>query len=135
MFLKELNVKEKKAFIELAIKAASVNDIVVEEEVLIESYCFEMNTLFVNLSKERDLRDILDEFKDSEERIKRIVALELFAIMYVDGTYDKCENEFMKNILLEFNIGETCGTALNVILYNCTNSLLFRRDVYGDWIF
>lgn len=107
MFLKELNVKEKKAFIELAIKAASVNDIVVEEEVLIESYCFEMNTLFVNLSKERDLRDILDEFKDSEERIKRIVALELFAIMYVDGTYDKCENEFMKNILLEFNIGET----------------------------
>ena len=81
MFLKELNVKEKKAFIELAIKAASVNDIVVEEEVLIESYCFEMNTLFVNLSKERDLRDILDEFKDSEERIKRIVALELFAIM------------------------------------------------------
>ena len=107
MFLKELNVKEKKAFIELAIKAASVNDIVVEEEVLIESYCFEMNTLFVNLSKERDLRDILDEFKDSEERIKRIVALELFAIMYVDGTYDKCENEFMKNILLDFNIGET----------------------------
>ena len=104
MFLNRLKKEEKKAFLQLAHHVArSDSDFSKEEELIIEKYCMEMqieNAPFNEASF--DIYDTLDEFQSKNS--KRIVLLELMALIYSDDFLHDGEREVLEKILEEFDL-------------------------------
>ncbi len=104
MFLNRLKKKEKKAFLELAHHVArSDGDFSDDEKNIIEKYCMEMQ--IENLAfndKKFDIYDTLSKFKSQNS--KKIVVLELMALIYSDDFLHEGERVVLEKILEEFDL-------------------------------
>lgn len=104
MFLNRLTLEEKEAFLLLAYKVAhSDNDFAEEEEVMIAKYCMEMQMDDIEYDESKfDLDRILDTF--ISEQHKKIVLLEIMALVYADGIVAKEEEELIQLMIEKFNL-------------------------------
>jgi len=104
MFLNQLKQKEKQAFLILAHHIArSDGDFAEEEKAVIEKYCMEMQTDNIDYKEDDfDIYDVLSEFKSP--RSKKIVILELMALIYSDDYLHEREREVLEKILEEFDL-------------------------------
>ncbi|GFP76253.1 hypothetical protein [Clostridium fungisolvens] len=124
MFLSELIIKEKEAFMVVAKEIIESDDkIEKSEEDLLNSYKIEMNLI------EDDIRDLKIEVNEAKHTLagmttdkKRKVYMELYALAFCDGDYDKKEKEIMDEIKAKFEISddtqkelETCVNELNLV--------------------
>jgi len=98
MFLKTLNVQEKKAFLELAHVVAVSNGIINEvENKMIEAYAEEMGIgVHIEDLDGLTLESIIPVFTNEETR--RIAFVEAIAIALSDGDYELAEQETIDNI-------------------------------------
>ncbi|MEH7108707.1 MULTISPECIES: hypothetical protein [Bacillaceae] len=91
MFLEELSLKEREAFLELANRIAAIDgNLSVFENSIIKRYQREMELENYQV-KGMDIEDILSSF--STERSKNIVLVELFQLIYSDGVFHDQESE------------------------------------------
>ena len=98
MFLNQLNQREKEAFISLSIHAGKANGVLEENEiVMVREYCQEMELPMYDDKDIAPLSDVYGVFKSSDERIKKIVLLEVLGLIYADGNYDEDEKSFVTN--------------------------------------
>jgi len=104
MFLNRLKKKEKKAFLKLAhYVARSDSDFSADEENIIEKYCMEMQIDNIEFNeKEFDIYDTLGKFISDSS--KKIVLLELMALIYSDDFLHEKEREVLEKILEEFDL-------------------------------
>ena len=78
MFLNQLSLSERTAFINLSILAAKANETISEREYLIlEDYCKETGVVFVDTATIPSIGEIYGVFSKSETRIKKIVLFEI----------------------------------------------------------
>lgn len=110
MFLNNLNNKQKKLFIQLAIKAAEANGIVeLEEKNMLKSFAIEMNIPPV-YNTENNLETILNELVSiSSEQELKIILFEILEIVVSDGVFDDDEKNIVKNIV------ERCKLDTNIV--------------------
>lgn len=104
MFLQELNLKEKKNFLELAYQAISVDGKHDEEELnMFNNFRAEMN-----LSEEeyeivkKPLKNIIMDFNSSKKRIRKAVMYEIFGIILANKEYHKAEEEMIETLQKEW---------------------------------
>ena len=104
MFLNRLKKKEKKAFLELAHHVArSDSDFSKDEEIIIEKYCMEMQIDNIEFHEKKfDIYDTLSEFKSDSS--KKVVLLELMALIYSDDFLHEGERVVLEKILEEFDL-------------------------------
>lgn len=98
MFLGNLTDVEKKFFVCLAIGAANANsEIAAEESNHINAYCIEMGIDIADVLSmgSKTLDEIVDVFRRSEDSHKKIIIFEMIAFMYVDGSFDNYEKEYV----------------------------------------
>jgi len=107
MFLRELNEYEKKAFISLAVNVAEACDLYADEELdMVLDYCREMNIEF-NIAKPfKDMDEIVAEYKDSFEKNKRIVLLEILGLIRSHGEYSDKAIQFMNGFANSIGLDE-----------------------------
>ena len=104
MFLNLLEQKEKEAFFELATLVANSDDVLDEkEELILNLYKKEMDienykTIGINLD------EILNSFKS--KKAKRIVLMELFALIFSDEKFQQEEIDLIKKIQKNFKFSE-----------------------------
>lgn len=110
MFLNNLNNKQKKLFIQLAIKAAEANGIVeLEEKNMLKSFAIEMDIPPV-YNTENNLETILNELVSiSSEQELKIILFEILGIVVSDGVFDDDEKNIVKNIV------ERCKLDTNIV--------------------
>ena len=110
MFLNNLKNKQKKLFIQLAIKAAEANGIVeLEEKNMLKSFAIEMNIPPV-YNTENNLETILNELVSiSSEQELKIILFEILGIVVSDGVFDDDEKNIVKNIV------ERCKLDTNIV--------------------
>lgn len=104
MFLNELNQKESEAFVNLVKQLAMVdNDFAKSEQELVADYIEELG---VDESKVAILDNdtAISMLKDSTERIKNIIYLELVGLALIDGKYLDEEVDFLEKVAFELNI-------------------------------
>ncbi len=98
MFLNLLSDTEKKAFLGLSYHAASANGVVEETETLmIQEYCKEMNIEYEESDAKIDYNSVIEVFKGSDIKHKKISFIEIIGLLYSDGKYDETERNFAKN--------------------------------------
>lgn len=98
MFLGQLSEKEKNAFISLSVHASNSNGVFADEEkVMIQEYCREMGIPFFDAENAISMEEVVEVFKDSELRIKKIVLLETLGLVYSDGMFDDSEKGFVND--------------------------------------
>ncbi|MEA1955895.1 MAG: TerB family tellurite resistance protein [Campylobacterota bacterium] len=104
MFLNKLKKKEKKAFLELAHHVArSDSNFSENEKGLIEKYCMEMQIENKKFDDEKfDIYETLGKFKSKSS--KKIVVLELMALIYSDDFLHEGERVVLEKILEEFDL-------------------------------
>ncbi len=98
MFLNQLTKEEKITYLRLMSNAAKVNgDIAAEESRYIDEYRREMGIEPLGiLDSSKDLQQEIEKvFKKSSKEHKRIILFEAIAFMFVDGTYDKEEENYI----------------------------------------
>ncbi len=107
MFLRELNEYDKKAFISLAVNVAEACDLHADEELdMVLDYCREMNIEF-NIAKPfKDMDEIVAEYKDSFEKNKRIVLLEILGLIRSHGEYSDKVIQFMNGFANSIGLDE-----------------------------
>ncbi len=96
MFLNQLTLAEKEAFVSLTVHAANANGIFEENEYkIIEEYCKEMGIAFFDAKNVMSMNRIVEIFKEAEEKHKKIVLLETLGLLHADGFYDEKEKKFV----------------------------------------
>ena len=104
MFLNLLEQKEKEAFFELAALMANSDDVLDEkEELMLNLYKKEMdieNYETIGM----DLDEILNSFKS--KKAKKIVLMELFALIFGDDEFHQEEKDLVKKIKEKFQFSE-----------------------------
>ncbi len=104
MFLNRLNQDEKIAFLELAHHIArSDNNFSEDQKSIIAKYCMEMQ--IEDIAYDADSFDIyttLDKIKDLRSR--KIVLLEIMALIYSDDFLHEEERKVLEKILEEFDL-------------------------------
>ena len=118
MFLEELNKGESVAFVNLVKKLAMVDRVFAREErKLIKEYISELKL------KNEDVKDmtldvIMEQLKDSTDRIKTIIYFELVGLALVDGKYDEKEIDFLDEVAEKLNIVRSKKIAIANYFYN-----------------
>jgi len=104
MFLNRLKKKEKKAFLELAHHVArSDSEFSDGEKNIIDKYCMEMQIENIKFNdKKFDIYNTLSKFKSQSS--KKIVVLELMALIYSDDYLHEGERVVLEKILEEFGL-------------------------------
>ena len=104
MFLNQLDIREKEAFMELANWISNVDvDIhdATEEEKVLALYLYEMGMEDNGYQlKNRPLSSILSDFES--ERSKNIAFIEMFALVFADGIYTDEEKHAVNEITKQF---------------------------------
>ncbi|WP_141430427.1 hypothetical protein [Bacillus sp. 03113] len=106
MFLAELQIEERKAFLELASLIASIDGkLSIYENTVLKKYKKEMELENYTI-KGNSIGDILKEFKD--DRSKTIVLTEILQLIFSDGVFHDLERESVQLIkkYFEFNPNE-----------------------------
>jgi len=105
MYLSELNIGEKKNFLELAKHAMGLNgEHKVEEQTIYQSFVQECSLESHPLSKQDSIDSVIKVLTKSKGKSKRIVLLELFGILLADGEVCKEESDFMEQISDAFSV-------------------------------
>ncbi|MCT8977042.1 TerB family tellurite resistance protein [Clostridium sp. CX1] len=104
MFLKELNKKERIAFINLVHALSNVDEVFSNhEKELIDEYLEELSLDNESIEK-LTLESAAKELIDSSDRAKNIIYFELFGVALIDGEFDKKEIEFLNTLASKLNI-------------------------------
>ena len=92
------------AFLQLAHHIAkSDGDFAEEEEGIIEKYCMEMQIENIDYNEDNfDIYDVLDVFKS--EKSKKVVLLEIMALIYSDDYLHPAERRVLEKIIEEFDL-------------------------------
>ena len=103
MFLNQLSHQEKRMFLDLSIHVAKANDVLsAEEKTMISQYCSEMELSPIELYETEPLETVTDYFSLADDRVKRIIMLEIYGLVYADGSFDEDEsamvNKFAESI-------------------------------------
>jgi len=119
MFLSQLNSDEKGAFLKLAHYIARCDGDFSEAEVnTISTYCIEMQIEDIEYNDSKfDLESILNKFKSEESR--KIVLLEIMALIYSDGLEER-EQKILDKMVEVFNLAKE----LEVTYSEWTQSIL-----------
>lgn len=124
MFLNQLNQREKEAFISLSIHAGKANGVLEENEiVMVREYCQEMELPMYDDKDIAPLSDVYGVFKSSDERIKKIVLLEVLGLIYADGNYDEDEKSFVTNFAEAISLSEQTVEDLTIAIKDYLNVL------------
>ncbi len=118
MFLNYLKDETKEEFLKLCVHAALANDVLEnEEKEAISAYCREMD-IEVHMPKiGSDFTDILNNIKENTTVIqKKIIILEILALVKSDGIYDEREQMFMLDLVRGLDIDETVISQLLILL-------------------
>ncbi|RYA24549.1 TerB family tellurite resistance protein [Malaciobacter halophilus] len=104
MFLNRLKKKEKMAFLELAhYVARSDSNFSEDQESIIEKYCMEMQIKDISYDENKfDIYKSLSKIKTNDS--KKIVLLELMALIYSDDFLHEEERIVLEKILEEFDL-------------------------------
>jgi len=104
MFLNRLSPIEKKAFLELAhYIARSDGDFAEEEQAIIDKYCLEMQIENIDFDESKfDIYDVLGKFKSNKS--KKIVLLEIMALIYADDFFHENERKVLEKMLEVFDL-------------------------------
>ncbi|WP_462413134.1 hypothetical protein [Neobacillus sp. Marseille-QA0830] len=104
MFLAELQLEEKKAFLELASRIAKIDgNLSIFEASILDKYRKEMD-LTDYQTKGLALEEILPHF--NSERSKKIVLAELFQLIFADGVFHDLERDSVRMIKTHFGFDE-----------------------------
>lgn len=107
MYLSDLNVGEKKNFLELAKYSIGLNgEYKAEEKMIYESYVQECGLSEYSISKQDNIDSVIKVLAKSNNKSKRIVILELYGILLADGEVCQAESKFMQKISCAFSIDE-----------------------------
>ena len=97
MFLRELSFQEKSMFLDLCIHVAQAdNELAAAEKAMISEYCVEMQIPAIEVLETKPFRTVADYFSLADERVKKIVVLEILGLAYSDGKYVPEEVEMIK---------------------------------------
>lgn len=126
MFLNSLNSKQKKLFIDLAIKAAESNGIVpIEQKNMLKSFAIEMN-IEPQYSSNMNIEDIISELKAiSSEKELKIILFEILGIIISDSVFDEDEKKFVNHWV------EMCGLDKKYV-EQMVGLLQRYSDIYND---
>jgi len=104
MFLNRLKNNEKVAFLELAHHIAhSDNDFSDDQKSIIEKYCLEMQIADINYDEDKfDIYETLAEIESPRSR--KIVILEIMALIYSDSFLHEEERKVLEKMLEEFDL-------------------------------
>lgn len=99
MYLSELNIGEKKNFLELAHYAMGLNGSHKQEEKeVFLSFVHECALPSYDLSKQEKIESVIKVISKSANKHKRIVLLELFGILLADGDFCEKEADFIEQL-------------------------------------
>ncbi|MBR3158038.1 MAG: hypothetical protein IKF14_02930 [Atopobiaceae bacterium] len=116
MFLNQLNANEKLAFIALAEKAAEANGLIEDEEKrMIEAFRLEMN-VGPDASLPFDDITALDVVAKGSERSRRIVFLELLALLKSGEDFDDEEREHAARLQTALGLDDETAQRINLQL-------------------
>lgn len=106
MFLEELNIKERKNFLELAYFTMLSDGVIAEEEqVMFNRFRVELQLSEKDYAiQEKSISTILNEFNASKKRVKKIVMFELWGIMLANHNLDEKQQELVEKIKNEWNL-------------------------------
>lgn len=106
MFLNSLNPTEKDNFMKLAVSVIKADGIVEEsEKQILSAYANEMQIPVCNLDEQSNTDNIIKEFAvNSTLQTKRIVFLELLALVFADGNYTAEEKALVQQIASAFEL-------------------------------
>lgn len=106
MFLNSLNPTEKDNFMKLAVAIIKSDGIVEESEMqILSAYANEMQIPVCNFDGQDDNDKLIREFAiNSTPQTKRIVFLELLALVFADGNYATEEKALVQQIASAFEL-------------------------------
>jgi len=104
MFLNRLEKEEKVAFLELAHHIArSDGDFSEDQKSILEKYCMEMQMEDIAYDEEKfDIYNTLEKIKD--RRSRKVVLLEIMALIYSDDFLHEEERKVLEKVLEEFDL-------------------------------
>lgn len=104
MFLQELNLKERKNFLELAYYTMGVDGKRDPAEInMFNNFRAEMNLPEDEYKiAEKPLKAILTDFNSSKKRIRKAVMYEIFGIIFANNEYHKAEEEMIETLQKEW---------------------------------
>lgn len=105
MFLRSLNNEQKKLFLNLAIEAASANDVIEEnEKIFLEAYADEMGICVHDVGNS-SMEEVCVRLKDiSNSKELNQIAFEIVGMMVSDSEYDKDEKLFISKMATIFYV-------------------------------
>lgn len=108
MYLKKLSGEQKELFLDMAILAAMANNVFEDsEKELINQYCEEMQISEARYDTDKTFDAVIDRLADiSSKADLKMMAIELYALLVVDESYDESEQDFMKKIIEKSGITE-----------------------------
>lgn len=105
MYLSELNIGEKKNFLELAKFAMGLNgEHKQEEQEVFGSFLIECDLTGYKVQKQDSIDSVIKVLSKSSQQSKRIMIIELFGILLADGEVCKAEEKFIGSLANSFNI-------------------------------
>ena len=105
MFLRPLNNEQKELFLNLALAAASANDVLEKsEKTLLAAYADEMD-VDVNKVSQMSVEEICNKLKTiSNSKELNQISIEIIGMMLSDNEYDDDEKEFVSKMAEIFEI-------------------------------
>jgi hypothetical protein len=127
LFLRYLNEKEQKYFLELAYLIANCdNDFIDEEKIMIEQYRDEMMLSELEYKIQgKDLDEIVDFFKNASDIKKNYIIFEALGIIYSDNKFADEEKEVLNRLKAAFKINDK---KIDVMV----KKLLELKKIYND---
>lgn len=109
MFLNSLNPTEKDNFMKLAMAVIKADGIVEEsEKQILSAYANEMQMPVCSLDEQGDINKVIKEFAmNSTSQTKRIVFLELLALVFADGSYAIEEKALVQELADAFDFDKS----------------------------
>ncbi len=107
MYLSELNIGEKKNFLELAFYAMGLNgEHKQEEQQIFNSFINECELSSYEPKKQQNIESVIKVIAKSANKNKRIVLIELFGIILADNEFCDAEEAFIEKLSLSLKFDD-----------------------------